>query len=227
MMAFDATWEKIFQIKKWGRYPSEEIVRFISAVFRDVSDRRMLRLLDLGCGGGAHTWFLAREGFETYGIDGSESGIRQARSLLEQDGLNAHLTVGDFTHLGYPGGYFDGVIDSSAVQHNRMNDIQTIHKEIWRVLKPGGRFCAIMINTKTTGWSHADKLEEGTFQNFTGGSIQKDLLTHFFSESEVRELMVNYDEFTLEKMARTVNNGQAQFGHFVISAQKPQTSQGR
>jgi len=220
-MAFDQNWEQIFKSQNWGKYPSEDIIRYVATRFKNTEDRGKIRILDLGCGGGAHTWFLAREGFDTFGIDGSESGIKQAKALLDRDGLTANLTVGDFTHLDYPEEYFDAIIDSSAIQHNAMLDIQNIHRQIMALLKPGGSFCGIMINTLTSGWQDAEKLEENTYTNFKSGPIQKDLLVHFFTEVEVSELMSEYKEINMERIIRTVNNGKDQYGHFVITGRKP------
>ena len=225
-MAFDQTWEVIFKSRGWGKYPSEDVIRFVASRFKNASDRGSIRILDLGCGGGAHTWFLAREGFQTYGIDGSESGIRQTEALLQREQLKADLAIGDFIQLDYPEEFFDAIIDSSAIQHNMLGDILLVHKQIWKLLKPGGYFCGIMINTQTSGWQSADKLEEYTFRNFKEGPIQKELLVHFFTEPEVRELMSGYEDLTIEKTTRTVNNGKDQFGHFVIGGRKPLSKRG-
>lgn len=220
-MAFDQAWELIFKSQIWGKYPSEDIVRFIASRFKDVTDRKSIRVMDLGCGGGAHTWFLAREGFDVYGIDGSESAIRQASALLDRDGLTANLTVGDFTQLDYPAEFFDVVIDSSAIQHNNFENICLIHRQIWDSLKPGGYFCGILINTGTSGWETAEKIEENTYTNFKKGPIQKELLVHFFTESEIREIMADYELLNLEKTTRTVGNGKDQYGHFIVNGRKP------
>lgn len=220
-MAFDQAWEKIFKSQAWGKYPSEDVVRFTASRFKDVVDRKKIRVLDLGCGGGAHTWFLARECFDVYGIDGSESAIQQASALLHRDGLTANLTVGDFTKLNYPKGFFDVIIDSSAVQHNSFKNIRIIHRQIWDILKPGGYFCGILINAETSGWETAERIDENTYTNFKEGPIQKELLVHFFTESEVREIMSAYESFSLEKTTRTVGNGKYQYGHFIISGRKP------
>ena len=219
-MAFDQSWEEIFKSQSWGKYPSEDVIRYVATRFRHTEDRRKIRVLDLGCGGGAHTWFLAREGFDTYAIDGSESGIKQAKQLLDRDGLTAHFRVGDFTDLDYPEEYFDAIIDSTAIQHNSTRDIQNIHRQIMSLLKPGGSFFGSMINTLTSGWDDAEKLEENTYKNFKSGPIQKDLLVHFFTESEVYELMSNYEEINLERTTRTVNNGADQWGHFIVTGRK-------
>ena len=220
-MAFDQTWEHILKTQSWGKYPSEEVIRFISSRFRKTTDRGRIRVLDLGCGGGGHTWFFAREGFNTYGIDGSESGIKQTKSLLDLDSLKAHLKIGDFAHLDYPEEFFDAIVDSSSVQHNMMQGIVSIHKQIWKLLKPGGYFCGIMINEQTSGWQESKKLEENTFKNFNSNLIHKDLLVHLFTESEVRELISKYQDINIEKTTRTVNNGKEQYGHFIVVGRKP------
>jgi 2-polyprenyl-3-methyl-5-hydroxy-6-metoxy-1,4-benzoquinol methylase len=226
-MAFDQTWEQIFKARGWGKYPSEDVIRFIAPRFKNTADRSKIRVLDLGCGGGAHTWFLAREGFDTFGIDGSASGIRQAEALLSREGLTATLAVGDFTHLDYPEAFFDVIIDSSAVQHNKFCDIRRIHEQIRQLLKPGGYFCGILINTETAGWEQAETLEENTLTNFQGGPIQQELLVHFFTEPEVRELMRGYEELNVEKTTRTVSNGKDRYGHFVVNGRKPLDSHGK
>jgi 2-polyprenyl-3-methyl-5-hydroxy-6-metoxy-1,4-benzoquinol methylase len=220
-VAFDQAWESIFQSQSWGKYPSEEIVRFLMSRFRDVAERPHIRVLDLGCGGGAHTWLLAREGFDAYGIDGSKSAIRQAGQLLEGAGLTAHLRVGDFIHLDYQPESFDAVIDSGAIQHNRLEDIRAVHEQIWALLKPGGHFCGLMINTDTSGWEDAERIEERTFRNFKGGPIRHDVIVHFFTASEVELLMSPYRDVAIEQTTRTVNRRADRLGHFVVTGQKP------
>lgn len=219
-MAFDQRWEQIFKSQAWGQYPSEDVVRFIASRFKNVADRTQIRALDVGCGGGAHTWFLAREGFDAFGIDGSESAIQQAMALLERDGLAANLKVGDFAQLDYPAEFFDVIIDSCAVQHNDFSNIQLIHRQIWNLLKPGGYFGGILINAETSGWEDAEKIEDNTYTNFKSGPIQKELLVHFFTESEVHEIMSGYELFNLEKTTRTVGNGKHRYGHFIVTGRK-------
>jgi 2-polyprenyl-3-methyl-5-hydroxy-6-metoxy-1,4-benzoquinol methylase len=220
-MVFDQTWESIFQNQNWGKYPTEEIVRFLMSRFPNVAERRNTRVLDLGCGGGAHTWLLAREGFDTYGIDGSESAIRQAKSLLDDSGVTAQLRVGDFSRLDYPPESFDAVIDSGAIQHNPFEDIRAVHEQIWTLLKPGGHFCGLMINTDTSGWDEAERIEERTFRRFRNGPIRHDVVVHFFDESEVGLLMSRYQDVVIEQTTRTVNQRTDRLGHFVVMCQKP------
>ena len=58
-------------------------------------------MLDFGCGAGANTWFLAREGFDTYAFDGSEFAIRNAKNKLEKEGVHANFSVHDISEQYY------------------------------------------------------------------------------------------------------------------------------
>ena len=57
-------------------------------------------VLDLGCGTGEHTDFLASQGFRSVGIDRSEAQIEKAREFEGRQGAaGPHFVRGDFTAL--------------------------------------------------------------------------------------------------------------------------------
>src|ERR1700730_11711421 len=92
--SWDPAWEKLFRAREWGRYPNEHLVRFVARNFYSAPDRTKVCILDLGCGQGPNTWYMAREGFSVSGIDGSQSALTQARDRLESENLKADLRVG-------------------------------------------------------------------------------------------------------------------------------------
>lgn len=75
---FDNIWEEVHNGREWGKYPSEDIIRFIARNYYK-KDRKNIKILDIGCGQGANTWYLANEKFNVYGFDGSESAIIKAK----------------------------------------------------------------------------------------------------------------------------------------------------
>jgi 2-polyprenyl-3-methyl-5-hydroxy-6-metoxy-1,4-benzoquinol methylase len=75
--SWDPAWEEIHKSRKLGKYPPEELVRFVARKYYKVSSREAFRFFDLGCGLGAASWYLAREGFTVFGIDGSKSSIER------------------------------------------------------------------------------------------------------------------------------------------------------
>lgn len=95
------------------KYPNEELCRFIGRNFSRLSleERRTVRLLEVGCGSGSNLWMLAREGFDTYGVDLSQESLVLAERMLRGYGVQASLSVGDMTDLAFEDGYFQVVVD--------------------------------------------------------------------------------------------------------------------
>jgi cyclopropane fatty-acyl-phospholipid synthase-like methyltransferase len=95
------------------RYPNEELCRFIGRHFHHlgIEEKRKIRVLETGCGSGANLWMLAKEGFDTYGLDLSGESLKLAEKMLASYGVTARLKVGDMTHLDYPDDFFDVVVD--------------------------------------------------------------------------------------------------------------------
>lgn len=54
MKSFDNVWEEIHATQEWGKYPSEPVIRFMARNYYK-KDRKSIKVLDFGCGGGNHT----------------------------------------------------------------------------------------------------------------------------------------------------------------------------
>lgn len=141
LQGWDPAWERVFREQEWGKYPQEHVIRFVARHFRREPHKPPARLLDLGCGPGACTWFMAREGFEVAAIDGSATAILQATARLAGESLRADFRNGDYLQLPWDDGYFDGVIENVTFYCNRFESILAARDEVVRVLKPGGVSC--------------------------------------------------------------------------------------
>ena len=130
-------------MKSQRSYPSEPMIQFIASNYFSVpaEERKDIRVLEVGSGSGANLWMLAKEGFDTYGLDSSEKGLELAKAHLKNKwDVVAKLTKGSFTELPYDDNYFDAVVDVVSLQHMNLKDSKTALSEISRVLKPCGRF---------------------------------------------------------------------------------------
>jgi len=119
-MTWDSVWEEIHKSREWGKYPSEPLVRFVASNFLKMQTGKTLRMLEIGCGTGANLWFLAREGIETFGIEGSAFAVKKARERLDREAPDWRgcITEGDIIDLPFDAEFFDAVIDVEAVTHN-------------------------------------------------------------------------------------------------------------
>lgn len=149
-MSWDPVWEEVFRNQAWGKYPGEELIRFVARNFYKAPDRSAVQLLEIGCGPGANLWYCAREGFTVHGIDGSSSAIARAQSRLDTEcsGWRGSLKAADFTKLPFADASVDAVIDNEAVYCNEFTISQIVYREAARVLKPGGK---LFVRTFATG----------------------------------------------------------------------------
>jgi ubiquinone/menaquinone biosynthesis C-methylase UbiE len=92
-----------------------------------------MKILDFGCGSGLFASELQEGGYKTFGIDISEEAIK----FGELNGIK-NLSVLDSHKINFPDDYFDLVFSMDVLQHFE-NEPWAI-KEIYRVLKPGGKF---------------------------------------------------------------------------------------
>ena len=98
-------------------------------------------ILDLCCGQGRHTLELARRGFNAEGYDRSRYLIQKARVTAKKEGLAIRFREGDARKLPYADCFFEVVMvmgNSFGYFETEKDDIRVL-KEIFRVLKPGGR----------------------------------------------------------------------------------------
>ncbi len=205
MRSWNPVWEHIYASREWGKYPPEELIRFIARSFYQSPDRGSIKILDLGCGSGASTWYIAREGFSAYGIDGSPSAIVRAQDRFKKERLSGSFTIGDIVALPYPPDFFDAVIDICAIQHNSPEQIRRIVDEAFRVLKQGGKLFSMLVSHQSVFSPDADPFADKGFVHL---STRDDVKSFFISFKNVTT-----DTSTYTDMGNTVS-------HFVVKAEK-------
>jgi len=90
------------------------------------------RVLDLGCGEGWATRWLAGRAAAVVGLDGSEAMLARARRTPTP----ARYVSGDLLELPFPDGAFDRAFSMETLYYV---DIDAALAELARVLRPGGR----------------------------------------------------------------------------------------
>lgn len=217
-MSWDPVWEEVFRQQAWGRYPGEELIRFVARNFSGVPDRRQVRILEVGCGPGPNLWFMAREGFSVYGVDGSASAIAQARARLDGEcpGWSGELRVGDIGNLPFDDGFFDGVIDNEAVYCNSFEQSRAIYGEMARVTRPGGR---LFVRTFACG-SWGDGTGEQVGRNawlVTEGPMAGKGYSRFTALEEIPELLGGFEVSEVELLTRSMGGRQHELREWLIT----------
>jgi len=222
MQTFDNIWEQIHNEQEWGKYPSEEVIRFVARNYYS-NDRSKIKLLDFGCGSGAVTWYMAREGFDAYGFDGSNTAVEKAKQRMNHENLKAEFMVSDGASLKYDSETFDSVIDSAVIYANTSEGIRAILKEIHRVLKPGGKlFSTGLFSISMTGYGTGEKIEEHTYRELTEGSLAHRGTVHFFDENSIKLYWneAGFEKLSIDKVERTDRGGKVKVSYYIVEGEK-------
>jgi len=99
------------------------------------------RVLELGCGAGLITLWLAAKGYMAFGIDISPTAISWARENCLRRELKADFRIGNATEfLDYPENYFDLILDGNMLHCISGPDRLAALINIRSVLRSGGFF---------------------------------------------------------------------------------------
>lgn len=194
-----------------GGYPSEPIIRFVARnYYRE--DRKKVKILDFGCGGGSHTWYLAREGFDTYAFDGSAYAIENAKKRLERENLHADFRVSDGLHIEYQENFFDAVIDNVCIYANTLQNIKTMYSKVYRMLKEGGRLVTVCFGKETYGYGTGRELEADTYTDIPDGPLHNRGTSHFYEKSDLELLLeeIQFRDVVVDTILYTDNGNDIQ-----------------
>ncbi len=98
------------------------------------------RALDLGCGYGRATLFIAGLGWQVDGVDFVPAAVREARARAEAAGLadRARFHEGNIAHLDFLAGPYDLALDVGSMHSLSQAELRGYHAGLLRLLAPGG-----------------------------------------------------------------------------------------
>jgi ubiquinone/menaquinone biosynthesis C-methylase UbiE len=97
------------------------------------------RVLDLGCGPGQDTVWLAEQGYAATGVDLSSGMLREAR----RRGVAAPLVQADLRCLPFRGGSYCGLWACASLLHIPKAQVEATVREMARVARPGIVYIAV------------------------------------------------------------------------------------
>ena len=113
-----------------------QIFKFITHNVLDKLNNRSVKVLDVGCGVGSISTYLADKGYEVMGIDVSENAIKACLKAKENLGIkNAQFKISDILNFNSKQ-KFDLIILNEVIEHIE-SDSKALQK-IYRLLRDKG-----------------------------------------------------------------------------------------
>lgn len=211
------------------RYPNEPLLQFLAEHYFSLPrvQRRKTRILDLGCGSGANLWMIAKEGFDAFGIDIARTGIRLCRTMLKSYDVMAALAVGNMRELPYKNDFFDAIVDVLSVEHTTLEGHTQVFAEVFRCLKPGGRFFSWHLGSKNISFTHGEgkRLDRYTIENTPNPNVPypNNGITCFLTALLVKKMLAQagFIDISMERVTRTYKQMTQETEYFAIGARKP------
>mgnify|MGYP001209315672 CR=1 FL=1 len=186
-------WDKIY--KEQGEVQSEILptVRVAKDIFKKCGCKR---IMDLGCGTGRHTIYLAQNGFWVLAVDISETGIEVTRSKAEKLGLtNVEFAQFDMRNLTVEDNLLDAILCVWTTRHGTLEDARKNVKEMHRILKPGGVLVVDYVSTEDENYGKGIEIEKNTFVNNVEG--EENIPHHYSTTEEIEELYIDFSSIDI------------------------------
>lgn len=192
-------WDSIY--KKHGIVQKECLKKVIE--FADVIEKRNAKkVLDLGCGTGRHTIYLANKGFEMTSTDISDTGIEMLNGLLKDLGIeNVTTNVHDMRKIPYKDESFDAVLCTLAIDHGTEWQVKKSVEEIFRVLRKGGYCLVDFMDAADESHGLGIQIEEHTFVGSMEG--EENIAHHYSTYEELESIFSQFDSYQIQPMDYT------------------------
>ncbi|ELU7403119.1 class I SAM-dependent methyltransferase [Campylobacter jejuni] len=185
-------WENIFSQKEWGKYPSENVIRFIARNFYNVQDRSKINILELGFGTGANLWFCAKEGFSVSGIEWSKTGVERFKARMKDENLSdkiKQIELGDYINKldSFKDDSFDAWMDNYSLAYNDFDKTKKIIDKAMKKLKKGGKFLSVTPSLYNDGFEKDESLGYHLVKP-TSGSDAFTGIIRYCDEQDIKQL---------------------------------------
>jgi len=225
-----ATVEKLKISRGWDwSLVSDDFWNKVSDEFLPVAYRwknlKKKTVLDIGCGRGRHSLFLAELGFNVTATDISPEGIEQLRKEAKKRKLESKIKtlVCDMLELPFENNTFDGVLGFHSIYHTDYAGLKTVIARITDILKESGQLY-ITFNSKSNPSFHVSDntvIDEYTVIRHFG--LEEGIPHTFLEYDDIIELLADYRILKMQQIQDYFDKRTSI--HFFVEAEKKRPEQ--
>jgi cyclopropane fatty-acyl-phospholipid synthase-like methyltransferase len=124
--------------------------------------------LDMGCGYGRSSIYLAQRGWKVDGVDFVSQAVKEATERAKQAGVvdRVNFFESAVTDIGFLTGGYDLVLDVGCAHGLTEAELGQYHQEVLKLMKPGGIFLLFAhLNEESTPTDERNWLDESTVKS--------------------------------------------------------------
>lgn len=194
--------EKIYESPKavWTRTePQQELIELIES-----GKIKACKAIDIGCGEGYYSIYLASKGFDVLGIDLSERAIHYAKENAAKCGVNVRFAAMDIADLGKLKERFDFVLEWEVMHHIMPPQRQKYVEDVDKLLNHNGKYLSVCFNEQSPEFGGAGK-------KYRKSSLETTL--YYSSQSELKELFEPHFRIIEAKLIQVIGRGKIAIPH--------------
>ncbi len=190
--AWDSLWGTEEGRKDW--IAVEQDVRGLE---KELAGLKVSRVLDLGCGIGRHSLFLASKGFQVFSIDASSRAVDFTQNAARKAGFSIDVKQSAMTELPFEDRYFDYVLAWNVIYHGDPDTVRKVLSEVARVLRPCGIFQGTMLTKRNAYYGKGRRVAPDTYVNDEEDEKKH---AHFYCNAkEFAELLYDFELLSLRQ----------------------------
>ena len=154
----------------------------------------LAKFLDLGCGLGRHSVYMAQKGFDVTAADLSDLGVSHLKEWAAKENLAVKTAVCNMLTLPFENSSFDCIMAYNVIYHTDTPGVISALDEIKRVLKPGGELFITFISKGTYSFQHAElfkRIDENTLLR-DEDDTERDVPHFYVDIADIRKLFAGW-----------------------------------
>jgi cyclopropane fatty-acyl-phospholipid synthase-like methyltransferase len=193
-------WDNIYKNYQKGGEAWATLSEEIHPIFEQFLSQANFELkhvLDIGCGTGKYLKILQTRGFQTDGIDSSDTAVEMTKKTLDDNSMISCVNMFDFE---IPKNKYDLVISISTIHHGTKEQVQKLIDRVYEAIVKNGRiFITVPDLESSKKWNtfkDHQEVAEGTFSPLSGP--EKGLPHSFFTKEETKKLFSKFKDLQLD-----------------------------
>jgi len=177
-------------------------------------------VLDIGCGRGRHSLFLAEMGFDVTATDISPEGIAQLEEEAKRRKLENKIQtlVCDMLEIPFKNDTFDCVLGFLSITHTDYAGLKKLVSKITDMLKKSGRIYVTFNSKNSPAFLEKSNVKIDDYTIIKTRGLEKDIPHTYLEYNDVIKLLVNFNILKVQQIYDYYENRTSI--HFFVEAEK-------